>query len=195
MITQFDILLGTRGWDYRCYRRPTSSPCGVEQWCGLMIHAGASLSLAILRRLYEDYRRAASHSLSRSPAGADARLLGRRLLIANDSPRREGHRLGSRQRESSINQLLTAESELLPYPRVEENARTCALFSSFLQRTRKSWTGWRREGNSNCQYRFWSFLTTALGGVSEQLDRRLKMRHLLNPLISGDGQAWKPPAC
>ena len=55
----------------------------------------------------------------------------------------KGHRLDSRQRESSLNQLLTAESTPLRCPQIEENARACALFSSFLQRTRKSRTGWR----------------------------------------------------
>ncbi len=61
----------------------------------------------------------------------------------------EGHRLDSRQRESSINQLLTAESKLLRCPQIEENARRCALFSSFLWRTRNLRTGWRRGGDSN----------------------------------------------
>jgi hypothetical protein len=35
----------------------------------------------------------------------------------------KGHRLDSRQRESSINQLLTTESKLLRCPQIEENAR------------------------------------------------------------------------
>ena len=35
----------------------------------------------------------------------------------------KGHRLGSLQRESSINQLLTAETKILPCPQVEENPR------------------------------------------------------------------------
>ncbi len=61
----------------------------------------------------------------------------------------KGHRLDSRQRESSISQLLTADPKSLRRPQVEENARTCALFSRFLQRTRESWTGWRREADSN----------------------------------------------
>jgi len=62
---------------------------------------------------------------------------------------REGHRLASRQRESGINQLLTAESKLLRSPQPEENARTCDLFSDFLQRARKSRTVWRRGADSN----------------------------------------------
>ena len=42
-----------------------------------------------------------------------------------------------------------AESKLLRCPRVDENARTYALSSILPQRTRKSWTGWRRGGDSN----------------------------------------------
>src|SRR5258708_26723398 len=61
----------------------------------------------------------------------------------------EGHRLDSRQRESSINQLLTAESKLLRCPQIEENARRWALFSSFLWRTRNLRTGCRRGGDPN----------------------------------------------
>jgi hypothetical protein len=38
----------------------------------------------------------------------------------------KGHRLDTRQRESSINQLLSAESKPLRFPQVEENPRTCA---------------------------------------------------------------------
>jgi hypothetical protein len=60
-----------------------------------------------------------------------------------------GHRLDCRQRESSINRLLKPESKLLRCPQVEGNARAFALFSSFLSRTRKSRTGWRRGGDSN----------------------------------------------
>jgi hypothetical protein len=40
----------------------------------------------------------------------------------------KGHRLGSQQRESSIIQQLSAESELLRSPQVAESARTCQLF-------------------------------------------------------------------
>src|ERR1035437_837474 len=47
-----------------------------------------------------------------------------------------------------------AESELLRCPELEENARTCALFSSFPQITRKSKTVWRSKVNSNCRFRF-----------------------------------------
>ena len=50
-----------------------------------------------------------------------------------------------------INRLLTAESKLLRCPQIEENARTCALFSSFRQRRRKSRTAWRSAVNSNSQ--------------------------------------------
>jgi hypothetical protein len=42
----------------------------------------------------------------------------------------KGHRLGSRQRESSINQLLAAASKLLRSPRVEENAQRAQYFRS-----------------------------------------------------------------
>ena len=63
--------------------------------------------------------------------------------------RREGHRLDSRQRESSLNQVLTADSRLLRCPQVAENARMRALFSIFPRRARKSRTAWRREGDSN----------------------------------------------
>jgi len=52
-------------------------------------------------------------------------------------------------RESSINSLVTAESELLRSPQAEANPLTCGLFSSFLQRTQKSQTGWRRKGDLN----------------------------------------------
>ena len=41
------------------------------------------------------------------------------------------------------NWLPAAESELLRCPQVEGNARACAVFSSFPQRMRKSWTAWR----------------------------------------------------
>jgi site-specific DNA recombinase len=58
---------------------------------------------------------------------------------------REGHRLGSRQRESNTSQLFTPESNLIRSPRPEESAPTCELFSRFLQRTRKSRTAWRRQ--------------------------------------------------
>ena len=63
--------------------------------------------------------------------------------------RYEGHRIDSRQRESSINQLLRAETKRLQCPQVEENARTCAVFSIFLQRTRKMRTDWRGDSHSN----------------------------------------------
>ena len=39
-----------------------------------------------------------------------------------------GHRLDSRQRESSISQLLASEPKLLRCPRFGENARSCAGF-------------------------------------------------------------------
>src|SRR5580704_8685383 len=55
------------------------------------------------------------------------------FLAPSSIGRREGHRLDSRQRKSSMIQRLTAESKLLRSPRgVEENARRCALFSSLL---------------------------------------------------------------
>jgi len=60
-----------------------------------------------------------------------------------------GHRLDSRQRESCISQLQTRESDLLRCPRGQEKCATCAQFSIFPQRARKSWTGWRREVDSN----------------------------------------------
>src|SRR5258708_6575277 len=61
----------------------------------------------------------------------------------------KGHRLDSRQRESTFNQLLLSETEILRCPQVGQNPRTRALFSSFLQRTRKQRTPWRREGDLN----------------------------------------------
>ena len=89
------------------------------------------------------------HSLGKGEANflAEKRCPGEGVFLADDGAK--GHRLGSRQRESSLSQLLTAESELLRAPRAEENARTCALFSSFLQRAQKSPTGWRRGGDLN----------------------------------------------
>jgi hypothetical protein len=56
----------------------------------------------------------------------------------------EGHPPRFSQRESSINHLLTAESKPLRCPRLEDNARTCAVFSIFPQRTQKQRTAWRR---------------------------------------------------
>src|SRR5689334_21957774 len=41
-----------------------------------------------------------------------------------------------------MNQLLTAESDLLRSLRVEENPRTRGLFSSFLRRTQETGTVW-----------------------------------------------------
>ena len=78
---------------------------------------------------------------------AERRCPGEGVFLADDGAK--GHRLDPRQRESSINQLLTAEFKLLRCPQVEENARTCALFSIYPQRTRKSWTAWRRGADSN----------------------------------------------
>ena len=60
-----------------------------------------------------------------------------------------GHRLDSRQRESCISQLQTRESDLVRCPRGQEKCATCALFSILPQRARKSWTAWRRGGDSN----------------------------------------------
>src|SRR5260370_26167260 len=70
----------------------------------------------------------------------------RRLLVGDAY---KGHRLDIRRRESSINQQLTFESKLLRCPEVQEIRENSALFSRLLQRTRKSWTGWRREMDSN----------------------------------------------
>jgi hypothetical protein len=75
------------------------------------------------------------------------RLGGDQLTVPSNEGK--GHRLGSQRRESSINQLLTAESRLLRCPETEENGRTCATFSSAPQRTRKLRTAWRRGGDSN----------------------------------------------
>src|SRR5580704_5355490 len=50
----------------------------------------------------------------------------------------KGRRLGFQYRESSQNELLTAESKLLRCHQVDENARWCALFSILLRRTRKT---------------------------------------------------------
>jgi hypothetical protein len=58
----------------------------------------------------------------------------------------EGHRLSYRRRESSLNHQLMAGSELLRCPRFGENARASARFSTFLYRTRKLRTAWRRGG-------------------------------------------------
>jgi hypothetical protein len=56
--------------------------------------------------------------------------------------------------KSSIIQLLVAESARLWSPHPEENARHSDLFSGFLQRARKSWTGWRmRQSEANCSPR------------------------------------------
>src|SRR5271154_4282676 len=71
-----------------------------------------------------------------------------------DRGRCQGHRVGYRQRESRINQLLAAESKILWCPQVEGNARARARFSNFPQRTPKSWTGWRMtQSDANCSRR------------------------------------------
>ena len=70
-----------------------------------------------------------------------------KALWAEDNAK--GHRLGSLQRESIINQLLAAESRLLRCPQVEQSTRTRATLLIFWQRTRKKRTGWRRGGDSN----------------------------------------------
>src|SRR5260370_20370322 len=72
----------------------------------------------------------------------------RRLLVGDAY---KGHRLDIRRRESSINQQLTFESKLLRCPEVQEIRENSALFSRLLQRTRKSWTGWRSAVISNSQ--------------------------------------------
>src|SRR5580692_9177471 len=64
-----------------------------------------------------------------------------KALWAEDNAK--GHRLGSLQRESIINQLLAAESRLLRCPQVEQSTRTRATLLIFWQRTRKKRTGWR----------------------------------------------------
>ncbi len=47
-----------------------------------------------------------------------------------------------------------SESKPLRYPCSEENARTCALFSSFVQRAQKSRTAWRMtQSDANCSPR------------------------------------------
>jgi hypothetical protein len=79
---------------------------------------------------------------------------------------REGTGPDSRRRESSINQMPTVESKLLRCPQVEENARICALFSSFLQRTRESRTGWWSEQDLNFQSRFSSARRQPIGPSS-----------------------------
>jgi len=56
-----------------------------------------------------------------------------------------GNRLASRPRESGINQQLTGESRHLWCPKVEENSRTCAVFSGSLQRTLRPRTAWRGD--------------------------------------------------
>ena len=53
-------------------------------------------------------------------------MFWRRRFLADDGAK--GHRLGSRQRGSSLSQLLTAESKPLRCPRLEDNARTCGIF-------------------------------------------------------------------
>jgi hypothetical protein len=84
-------------------------------------------------------------------------------LVALDGSRRpravepmswKGHRLDSRPRESSLAELLRAESKLLRCPQVEQNARACAIFSRFLRRTRRSRTDWRMaQSDANCSPR------------------------------------------
>jgi hypothetical protein len=98
-------------------------------------------------------------------------------ILDRDKVLAKGHRLNSRQRESSINQLLTAESWLLWCSQVEENARTCALFSRFLRRWRKTPTRWRRGGDSNPRDPFES---TRVPGV------RLKPGSATSPRANGD---------
>jgi hypothetical protein len=94
----------------------------------------------------------AEHYLGETNFIAERRCLGESAFWQPDGAK--GHRLDSRQRESSINQVLTAESKLLRCPPVGENARTCALFSSSLQRARKSRTGWRMgQSGSNASLR------------------------------------------
>jgi hypothetical protein len=61
-----------------------------------------------------DYRGSDDTIHSQTCAESHEEIVGYRL---------EGHRLDSRQRESTINRLLTAESKLLRCPQVEENAR------------------------------------------------------------------------
>jgi hypothetical protein len=80
----------------------------------------------------------------------------------------KGHRLNPQQRESGINRLLTADSELLRSALVEENALACAVFSIFPQRERKSRTAWRMaQSDANC-----SLSTCQLVDTHAAVDKR-----------------------
>ena len=48
-----------------------------------------------------------------------------------------------------MNQLQMLESQPLRCPMIEKNARARAVFYTFPRKARKSWTGWRRRGDSN----------------------------------------------
>jgi hypothetical protein len=115
---------GCRTVAIRTARNPDSGPAYYEPRTRRLYIRLAFLDYGIekkaLSRMVATSRKCASKSAALNSAI-------NQCGASRSTYRGEGHRLGSRRRESSINQLLAAESKPLRSPRVEENTRTCAV--------------------------------------------------------------------
>lgn len=147
--------------------RARLSPRDNEPAANRPFQTGARTSLAVMGVMGGDPAPDWALAMWHQPRFVGAAALGEARTIADRNDRRisslkaiswrrrflpewcQGHRLGSRRRESSINQLLRAESKLLRCPQAEENVRTYAVFSISPRRTQKWRTASRSELDSN----------------------------------------------
>jgi hypothetical protein len=107
---------------------------------------GSAIALSPIKKStdYENPRLASNSGVARARRVKTARRLIRRDVFAAQLA--AAHYTEKTAPESDVRYSEGGpfrQSEWMP--REKENARTCALSSSFLQRTRKSRTGWRSE--------------------------------------------------